>query len=143
MKALLTILVLLAANAWSATCDLRSNDLYVEQVNRDFDDGQMPGEEHLLKLRQALRERSEMIEKCLYNEQTENLNKEDLLQTKAHLNESLSIKIASFNEQIKIEIAHDRMGMAIEIMMDRDKEKLRVANLVALINKLISKLPNV
>jgi hypothetical protein len=138
MKTLVSLIILLSSlSAWSATCDLSLNDARLQGINRQFDEGELRGEDHLIQLTLARRDRAGLVEICLGKDENENLSKEDLEATKENIQSNLSAFIEEHRVQIEFEIAHDRIGMATQIMMERDKEKLRVANLMALIDSLI------
>jgi hypothetical protein len=99
----------------------------------------MRGEDHLIQLTEARRDRSVLIEACLNKGETEGLSKDDLEATKDDIKSNLQASLEEFRLQIELEIANDHMGMATELMMERDMERLRVANLIALIDSLIKK----
>lgn len=138
MKTLVSLIILLSSlSAWSAKCDLRLSDSSIEGINRQFDEGELRGEEHLIQLTLARRDRAGLVEICLGKDEIENISKEDLEATKDNIQANITAFIEEYRVQIEFEIAHDRIGMATQIMMERDKERLRAANLLALIDSLI------
>ena len=140
MKTLFSLLILLSTSmVFSAVCDLSENNRRIDKLNRQFDEGQMRGEYHLIGLTRARRDRVTLIETCLTHETIEGLSKEDLLAAKEEIQLNLVVAVEDFRVQIEFEISMDRIGMATELMMERDLEKLRVSNLVALIDYLASK----
>ena len=140
MKSLMSLIILLTSSmSWATVCDLTANNNRIAELNRQFDAGNMRGEEHLIELTLARRDRATQVENCLLNDMTEGLSRADLLNTKQEIQSNHAVTMEEFREQIEYQISMDRMGMATQLMMDRDLEKLRVANLVALIDRLVRK----
>lgn len=123
----------------AVVCDLKANDMAVDELNEVFDQAGMSGEDHVIGLKVLYIARLNTIKECLISDVTGGITQEELKDVVIEIQDSLKEYVIEMNEAIRNNVDHDRIGMATELTRERDMQILDTKNLIAKIKKLISK----
>ena len=141
MKSFLFASFLMFASLGQAAgvCDLKANDMAVNELNEIFDQARMGGENHAIGLKILYTSRLDTITDCLNNDAFGGITKEELKDVIEHIQYTLDVYEIEMNEAIRNSVDHDRIGMATELTRERDMQILDSKNLIEKIKKMLKK----